>query len=143
MDRDFELGGRKFKLYKIDTFKQFHIIRRIGPILSDLLPMMKEAAKQGIADVDKMSTDEKLENIARFASPVMNGLSKLSDADAEMVLFGLLASVEVQQMPVGNWARVATPSMLMMQDLELPQLLNIASHAFMFNLSGFLGALPQ
>lgn len=138
--QDFTIGGREFKLGKIDAFKQFHIVRRIGPILSDLLPSMKGA--RGLKNIDALSEDAKLDQIAKFVTPIMNGLSKLSDADAEMVLFGLLASVEVKQ-PTGNWAKVATPSMLMMQDMELPILLQIAGQAFMFNLSGFFGALPH
>ncbi len=72
----------------------------------------------------------------------MTGLSKLSDADAEFVLYGLLAAAEVQQQ-AGNWAQVSTGSMLMIQDLELPMLLQIAGRAFMFNLSGFFSALPR
>jgi hypothetical protein len=59
-----------------------------------------------------------------------------------LVLFGLLASVEVQQ-AAGNWARVSSNSMLMIQDIELPILLQIAGRAFMFNLAGFFGALPH
>lgn len=139
-DRDFEIGSRKFKLSKIDAFKQFHIVRRIGPILSDLLPAMRDAGK--FKNMDLLSEDEKLEQIAKFAAPFMTGLSKLTDADADLVLFGLLSSVEMQQAQ-GNWAKIASNSMLMMQDLELPILLQIAGRAFMFNLSGFFGALPH
>lgn len=138
-ERDFEIGGRHFKLNKLDAFKQFHIVRRIGPILSDVIPAMKDA--HALKDTEE-SQDKKLEAIAKFASPVMSGLSKLSDQDAEFVLFGLLQSVEVQQ-PSGNWAKIATQSMLMIQDLELPMLLNIAGRALMFNLSGFFAALPH
>jgi hypothetical protein len=83
-----------------------------------------------------------MNEMAKIVSPIMMGLSKLSDQDSEFVLFGLLASVEVQQ-AAGNWARVATPTMVMIQDLELPQLLQIAGRAFMYNLSGFFGALPR
>jgi hypothetical protein len=139
-DRDFEIGGRKFKLCKIDAFKQFHIVRRIGPLLSDLMPIMQDAQK--LKAVESLSESEKFEMIAKFVGPIMNGLSKLSDADSELVLFGLLASVEVQQMPAGNWARVSSNSMLMIQDMELPMLLQIAGRAFVFNLAGFFGALP-
>lgn len=139
-DRDFDFAGRHFKLNKIDPFKQFHIVRRIGPILSDLLPAMKEQSK--LENPDSMTADEKLDALAKIAGPVMTGLSKLSDADAELVLFGLLASVEIQQ-TAGNWAKVATNSMLMIQDLELPMLLQIAARAFMYNLASFFSALPQ
>lgn len=139
-DRDFEIGPRKFKLSKLDPFKQFHIVRRVGPILSDLLPTMKNVGE--LKGAESMSETEKLEKIAAFAGPIMQGLSKLSDADADFVMVGLLASVEVQQAG-GNWARVAHNGMIMIQDLELPQLLQIAGRAFMFNLSGFFGALPH
>jgi hypothetical protein len=136
---DFEIGGRKFKLNKIDAFKQFHIVRRIAPILADLLPAMKSI--QGVTK-DTLSESDKLEEFAKIAAPLMTGLSKLSDEDSNRVLFGLLSSVEVQQ-GAGNWARVSTDSMVMIQDLELPLLLQIAGRAFMFNLSGFFAGLPQ
>lgn len=139
-DRDFEFGGKKFKLSKINAFKQFHIVRRIGPILSDLVPVLSGA--NALKNPDKLSEEEKLTAIAKFATPIMQGLSKLSDADAETVLFGLLEAVEMQQ-AAGNWAKVASGSMLMIQDLELPVMLQLAGRAFMHNLSGFFSALPQ
>lgn len=40
-DRDFKIGDREFKLNKIDAFKQFHLVRRVGPLLADLLPAMQ------------------------------------------------------------------------------------------------------
>lgn len=140
MERDFDYGGKKFKLNKIDPFKQFHIVRRIGPILSDILPAMKDA--QRFQEVEKMSQGQQLEMISKFASPIMNGLSKLSDADAELVLLGLLQAVEMQQ-AAGNWARIATSTLLMFQDLELPAMLHLASRAFMYNLANFFAGLPQ
>lgn len=136
-DNEFEIGGRHFKLRKITAFKQFHIVRRIGPILSELLPAMKAGIK-----TENLSEDEKLDNVAKFAAPIMEGLSKLSNADSELVFFGLLASAEMQQ-EHGNWANVSTESMLMIQDLELSVLLQIAGRAFMYNLAGFFSVLPQ
>lgn len=138
-DRDFEIGTRKFKLSKIDTFKQFHIVRRIGPILSDMIPAMQSVQR---VQSQSISEEAKLEEFGKLATPIMTGLAKLSDADADLVLFGLLCSVEIQQAG-GNWARVATPSMLMIQDLELPVMLQIAGKALMYNLSGFFAALPR
>lgn len=139
MNNDFEINGKKFKLSKINALKQFHIVRKIGPILTELLPALQELQK---SDIQKLSENENLESLSKFVTPIMNGLSKLSDAEADKVLYGLLSSVEVQQ-PAGNWSRVSTDTMLMMQDMELPILLQIAGRAFMFNLSGFFAVLPQ
>lgn len=137
---DFQIGGRNFKLCKIDAFKQFHIVRRVGPILADLLPGMQELQK--IKNFDSMDESQKLESFAKLAGPFMAGLAKLSDEDSERVLFGLLASVEIQG-PTGGWMKVATDKILLVQDLELPHLINVAGRAFMHNLSGFFAALPQ
>lgn len=131
MERDFEIGPRKFKLNKIDTFKQFHIVRRLAPILGDLIPVIMKLKGSGI-NPDALTDDQ----MGMFA-PIMAGIAKLSDADANLVLLGLCSSVEMQQMPIGNWARVATDAGLMFQDLTLPLLFQIAGRALQFNLSGF------
>ncbi len=138
-EREFSISGKNFKLCKIDAFKQFHIVRRIGPILSDLLPALKDAKK---FQKSSLSEDDKFEAIAKLAGPLMTGVAKLSDSDADLVLFGLLASVEMQQAP-GNWAKVANNGMLMFQDMELPLMMQLAGRAFMFNLAGFFTALPH
>jgi|SRR5665213_626046 len=134
-ERDFEVGTRKFKLNKIDAFKQFHIVRRLAPILGDLLPVAHK--------LSKVSPDQMGEDQFQALSPIMVGISKLSDEDANRVLLGLCSAVEMQQMPAGNWARVATDAGLMFQDLELSVLLQVAAKAFMYNLSGFFAVLPQ
>lgn len=140
MDRDFELLGKKFKLNKINAIKQFHIVRRITPILNGLLPVLGDLKKN--ADGKSKTDEENLDELVKFVTPIMSGLSKLSDEDAELVLYGLLEAVEIQQ-AAGNWAKVSSSGMLMMQDMELPILLQLAGKALMFNLSGFFGALPQ
>lgn len=136
---DFEIGGRKFKAGKIGTFKQFHIVRRIAPILSELLPALGEIQKVSKVE-DSKSEAEKFDEIAKIASPILLGLSKLSDKDSEFVLFGLLSGAETQ---IGStWSKVANENMLMVQDLELPTLFQIAGRVFMVNLSGFFAVLP-
>lgn len=143
MENSFELGGRQFKLNKIDPFKQFHVARRMGPILVDLLPALRDAG--GMTSVQKLAEipeTEKLNLVGKILSPIISGMSKLSDEDADRVLLDLLSAVEMQQ-PTGNWARVASDSLLMIQDFELADLLNIAGRSFVFNLSRFTSALPQ
>lgn len=75
-ENSFQIGEREFKLHKIDALKQFHIVRRIAPILGEILPALK--AGQGLAEsFDTLSNDKKFELIANFAKPVMTGFSKL------------------------------------------------------------------
>lgn len=140
MENSFEVGAKKFKLGKIDAFNQFHIVRRIGPLIAELVPTMGAVTK---AKVDGLSEEEKLAVFGKIAEPIMTGLARLSDADAEYVLFRLLASVEVYQDAFGTWAKIASSNGLMIQDLELPVLLQAAGRALAFNLSGFFDSLPR
>lgn len=142
MVTEFELGSRKFKIGKLNTFKQFHIVRRISPILADLLPAIKEVQKFQKKKEEQKTEVEKFDELATILGPVLTGFSKLNDEDSEFVLLGLLSCVEVQG-PGNIWAKVSTGTQLMFDDLDLPALLQIGGRVFVANLSGFFAALPQ
>lgn len=140
MDNNYEIKGKKFKLNKIDAFKQFHIVRRLAPVLKDMIPAavkFQKLQKNGVKFED-MSEEESMAAVG----PIIEGFSKLSDQDSEKVFLGLLQSVEMQQ-ESGNWARLASNDGLMFQNMELPLLMQIAGRAFMFNIQGFFSVLPQ
>jgi hypothetical protein len=130
-DRDVIIGSAQFKLNKIDAMKQFHITRRLAPMLGEMITAAAKLKANG-------SQDDQLKSL----EPVIAGISKLNDKDAEFVLFGLLASVEMQQVH-GNWAKIANDNMLMIQNLELPVMLQLAGRSFMYNMAGFFNGLPQ
>lgn len=134
-DRSFEIGEKKFKLNKMDVFKQAHTVRRLAPILAEMIPV---ANKLSSLKADQEMGAEQYESLV----PLMNGIAKLSDADFELVLKNLLGCVELQHM--GSWSRVATEGGgIMFSDMELPLLLQIAARAFMYNMKGFFFAMPQ
>lgn len=136
--REFSIGERDFKLNKIDAFKQFHVVRRLAPILSDLIPMLSQIQKTMKTE---QSEEAKFEEMSKILSPILTGLSKLSDEDSDKVLRSLLSAVEMKQNP--GWARIANDQMIMFSDLELPLLLQLAGRSFMFNMQGFFSILPQ
>jgi hypothetical protein len=139
MSNEVEIGGLKFKLGKLNAYQQFHVVRRVGPLLSDLFPALSKV--KDLKDLDKMSDEEKFKAFSDLLSPVAQGFSKLSDVDADYCLNTLLSSVEVNQAQFGTWARVATKDQIMIQDIELPVLLQVAGRALMFNLKGFFDTL--
>jgi hypothetical protein len=65
-----------------------------------------------------MPESEKLEAIAQLGKPIMDGFSKLSDADANLVLLGLCSAVEIHQPQTNSWARVAREDVLMFNELD-------------------------
>lgn len=140
MTEDFVVGDKKFKLNKINAMIQFHILRRIGPLLTELMTVMGHIARK---NVDGMTEEQKLEEFAKIANPIMMGLSKLSDADSEYVLFRLLTATEYHQAQFNVWSRVACDTGILMQELEFPVLMQVATRSLMFNLKGFFSLLPQ
>ena len=139
---DFEIGGKNFKIGKLNAFKQFHIVRRISPILADLLPAVKEFQKFQKRKDDEKSEAERLDEMAVVLAPILTGFSKLNDADSEFVLLGLLSSVEMKG-PGGAWAKISNGTMMMFDDLDLSIMLQIAGRVFVSNLAGFFHVLPQ
>ena len=139
-DNGFQTGGKEFKLSKLDPFKQFHIVRRLGPILGEIIPV---AQKLNRMNSDGLSEEEKLAQAAEIARPIMEGLRNLSDKDADYVLFGLLSAVEVKQPESNSWARIVRDGNLMIGNLDLPVMLQAAGRAFAYNLSGFFATAHQ
>lgn len=149
MENKFEAGGRQFVISKINAIRQFHIVRRIAPLLTELLPHLASLKKAK----DDIDDPEKMAQLTLIATPILKGLATLSNRDSECVLYGLLSAAEMQQSS-GNWAKVAifddnadeekrAPGSLMINDMDLPLLLQVAGRVFVYNLSGFFAALPQ
>lgn len=115
---DFVINGINYKASKLPAIKQFHIVRRVAPLLA------------GMTDKDKA-----LEGI-------MNGIGSLKDEDANYILFGLLSCVEREQVGHG-WAKVCVGESLMFQDIDLGVMFQIATKAFQENYQSFFNALPS
>ncbi len=141
-DNSFEIAGRKYKIHKIDVFKQFHIARRMTPIMGEIIAIAPKVQKVMVSSEDA-SESEKLDMVAQVAKPVMDGFAKLSDADADFILLGLCSAIEIHQAETNNWARVAKDGVLLFNMLDLPTLLHIAGRSFMYNLSGFINTTQQ
>jgi len=116
---DFTINGFDYKAGKLNAKQQFHIVRRVAPVLAGL------AGGKDENDILKGA---------------MSAISSLSDSDADFVLFGLLGCVERKD-PTGGWGKVSTGELLMYADIDFAIMLQIAAKAFEVNFAGFLGGL--
>jgi hypothetical protein len=125
---DIELGGHTYRAGTIDARTQFHIVRRLGPVLSELVPAVK-ANESG----DGLS-----------ALPALAGaLAKISDVDADYVLFGLLKVVSRRLDSAGGWGPVCAGTTLMYDDITMPLMLQLAWQSFQQNCGSFFTSLPS
>ena len=115
---DFIVNGVNYKAAKLPAIKQFHLIRRLAPVMAHIT-----------------NPDNALAGIA-------NAIGELKDEDANYVLFGLLGVVEREQPPHG-WAKITVGESLMFQDIGLVEMMQIATKSFQGNFSDFLGKLPS
>lgn len=138
----------KFKDYvfnKINAFSQFHIVRRLAPIIGELIAALSASVdlKSG---KDLKAEDLNFDSIAKNLSPVMEALAKIPDSDVEYCIKELLRGVQRRQIG-GALANVMTPNgaQFMFQDIEadLTLMLGLAGKSLMTNLGGFINALPS
>ncbi len=123
---ELELDGHTYRVGKLDARAQFHIVRRLAPILGELAPAL-QGGKGG------------MEALPAIASAV----ARLSDADADYCIFGLLKVVSRKQPNGLGYGPVATENLLMYDDIGMPQMLKLAWEALSFNMSGFFAAMPS
>ncbi len=119
-----EIDGHTYKIATIDARSQFHIARRLAPILGRIAPLANlggEAVLPALA----------------------SAVGELSDEDADYVLFGALKHVSRKQEQGLGWGPVATGNNIMYSDINMMGMLKLAWEALSFNMAGFFSALPS
>jgi hypothetical protein len=137
---EFTLNGVTYHAVKIPAMQQFHIVRRMLPLLSGTAPDKARAATQNFL-TGSQETGNPQGSAALVA--LMDGLAKLSDTDSEFILMGLLSAIRRKEPGGLGFAPVAVNGQLMYQTLTLPDMMQLAVKALMHNLSDFSAALPQ
>jgi len=126
MNDTVDVGGFQYRIGRIDARKQFHVARRLAPLLA------------GLGDAASLNGD----GFAKFLGPIADALSHMSDDDVDYVLDACL-SVCHRVQPNGQGAQVMTRSGLMFQDIDMGQMIQLAVKVIQSNLGGFFpGAAP-
>lgn len=103
----------------MDTFKQFHVARRLTPVLGSLA----SAAGSG-------------SDLTKAIVPIADAISSMADADCDYILHACLNVVKLDQ---GNntWSPIFSNGLLMFQEIDMATMLQIAVKVIQDNLSGF------
>lgn len=144
---EFQIDGVTYRVGKIDARSQFHIVRRLAPILGQLAPAFqgKASLQATTAPAEGEEKKEKArEAILDVLPHIADAIASLSDADADYVIFGLLKVITRKQDQGLGWGPVATDGyQLMYMDISMPTMLKLAAKSLQFNMSGFFSALPS
>jgi hypothetical protein len=131
MEKEVEVGGNTYKIGTLSAITQFQIVRRLGPLVADLL-----AARSG-AESEKADGTTFLENIA---PKLASSLAGLSDEATEYVLYGCLSVVSRKVGPA--WAPTLSKNgkQLMYQDIDLMGMIQLVTAVLEDSLSSFFSS---
>lgn len=123
---DFTVKGKNYRSAKMDVIKQFHVLRRMGPLYPNLMAALR------LKNEDPMMA----------ISFGVTAMSKLSDEDFNFILSACLSSCQINQ---GGqlWVALMANNTLMFQDLVLEELLEISWNILRDNFEAFILALLE
>ncbi|VXB25187.1 putative bacteriophage protein [Burkholderia sp. 8Y] len=121
-----DINGQSYRIGRLDAKKQFHVARRLAPLLAGLGGALKGKA-QGFAEL---------------VSPIADALAKMSDEDTDYVLDTCLSVVARQQ--GDGWQNVMVKGGgLVFQDIDLPAMLQLTVAVVQQNLGSFFPGGPS
>ncbi len=140
---EFQIGGSLYRTKgKIDARQQFHIARRLAPLVGQIVSLgpLLQTALSGPA-IDPSAVEA-------LIVPFSTALAKIPDEDCDYVLDRCLSVVQAQRtQPNGAvvWADVWSGRVgrMMFEDITLPQMMQIAAEVLQENLAGFFAIAPQ
>ncbi|MDD3310951.1 phage tail assembly chaperone [Pseudodesulfovibrio sp.] len=122
---DLTINGNAYRAGRMDARRQFHVVRRLAPIIS------------GLTDLKSLMGDP-----MAALGPLADAIAEMKDADADYILDACLAVVERKQ-PAGGWAKVMVNGGLMFQDLDMAAMLRLTWAVLQEDMQGFFDALPR
>ena len=163
---EFTVAGIPYRTpHKLNARQQFHIARRLGPVITQVgqqLPLIQAAIAGQVAQVESANSDGEAgdvmnaarrlaQQIAMFEElgrPILEALAKLTDADCNYV-FDLCLSA-VQRLAGGNgaggtWTDIwnVRAGRLMFEDIELGEMMQITMEVLRENLLSFFSVRSQ
>ncbi|OXJ16636.1 phage tail assembly chaperone [Burkholderia sp. HI2500] len=161
MATEIQLGGKRYQIGKLNAMQQFHVSRRIAPIIPSMIPVLMKfyaeiersrnaaanAALGALAAGEDASAAEQrdmlglVDSIAPVLQPFADALAGLKDEDAEYV-FGTCLSV-VERQHQNGWAKVwsAAHKTSLFDDMDMGSMLPLVVRVVVENLGPFINGL--
>ncbi|OUJ08383.1 phage tail assembly chaperone [Acetobacter sp. DsW_059] len=124
-----EINGRKYTVKKLPAMQQFHVARRLAPILA--------AFVAGIP-----SGGEITDSLAGFdLAKIGEEIAALPDKDAEYILNTALSAVTYRDEEAQrDYSIQVRPGVMRYNWIELPEMLRLTVSVIQHNLAGFIPA---
>lgn len=138
MSTDVTVGGQTYRVGRLDAMKQFHVARKLAPVITTL---------GGMSDVVRSLKGGEAAGGIELASlrPVMDALASMPEADCEFILGTCLAAVQRKSDGGTGWTPIwnAGAKRLQFEDIGLTGMLEITAAVLRSNLGNFFPAAPS
>lgn len=130
-------GEHNYSIGRLAPRAQFHIARRLAPVLANLAPVMLVLRR-----TDGAGEELPLDLFAATAMPLVQGIAKMEDHEVDYILNTCLGVVGREQ--GGQYAPVlaADGQTFMFADLGMADLLQLTVAVVQENLGNFFDLLP-
>ena len=142
---ELEIGDNTYRINSMPAMTQFHVMRKLGPVLPGIVPVLAQAAAalpqaDGQEDGGAMTTVDGVAAIAMAARPLRDGLAAMADADAEYVINHCLSAVMRRDSGGKSWNAVSRDGVTMFDDIDLMTSMQIVWAVLRENYTGFFRA---
>ena len=139
---EFEVAGFKYQSDSLNARAQFHIARRLLPVLTKIRPLAVAWAQSELQTKEGEPVDEKAVKFGNIRDELFSelggALSKLSDADCDFVInecLGVTYRLDGMGGRQPMWNKLANREMF--SDLDMMSLMTIVSSILQANLMSF------
>lgn len=131
---EIEIQGNTYRVNKLSAFAQFHVSRKIAPILPTLVPVFVKLSQSG-------SLTDDLTGLAEVMQPFAEGIASMSDESSEFVISTCLSVV------TRNHSNGYTPiwnrqnNVCLFEDIDLGVMMKLVARVVQESLAPFIAGL--
>ena len=135
------IGGHDYTIGRLNALDQFHVSRKIAPIVPTLMPIITEVAKgdlsKAIESIELGDNNElgSLEPLAQALEPFMEAFAKMPEDDVNYVIHKCLSVVKRSS------SVVCRGQTIMFDDLDMGQILPLVVAVIRVSLGNFIQGL--
>lgn len=147
---EFTAGAHTYSVGKLSALKQFHISRRLTPLLGAFASVFAEAKGKGKSLAKQLDEGKKDEldlsekEIASALTAFGTAFATLPDETFDYIMRECFSVVQRKQARGTGWADILTASGdLMYEDMDMVEMLAVCFHVLRHNMASFTDALPS
>ncbi len=140
-----KIDNHNYTIGRLNALDQLHVSRKIAPIVPNLIPIISEVAKGGLAkaieaiDANSENLDgidiSNLDGLSTALAPLMNAIAAMSEDDTNYVIHKTLSVVHREG------AILCRGESIMFDDLDMMQILPLVIAVIRHNLGNFIQGL--